>query len=249
VVIEYSRQNNIQKILIPSIDLMTVQDSIDLSEKYQGLAYPAAGIHPNYAGFVHPEEFVILDSYLNTYQFVAVGEIGLDFFRDYCPRDQQIKTFVNMLDLACKFNLPVCLHNRLAEQEMIQILENWINNLRHKRSKIVENPGVFHAYEGSELIAEWALKNNFYFGIGGLITYRKSEKLLETLKKISLDRIILETDSPFLAPWPFRGKTNQPGYVVNIVEKIAEIKDVSYECVVEKTCANSNRLFSWEELK
>jgi len=246
VVLEHAKHNGVQKILVPSVDLLTVKDSIDLSIKYQGFVYPAAGIHPNYAGYIHPEEFELLKIYLTNYKFVAIGEIGLDFFFDFFPRDQQIMTFLKLLELAYKFNLPVCLHNRLAEQEMIQVLDNWIGQLRTTNSRVVENPGVFHAYEGSELIAEWAIANNFYFGIGGLVTYKKSENLRDKLKDISLNRIILETDSPFLTPLPYRGKINQPGYLCDIAEKIAEVKEVSYECVIEKTCANANRLFSWE---
>lgn len=247
-VLEHARENNVQKMLVPAIDLITMEEALSLSQKHPGLIYPAAGIHPNYAGSIQPEEINILRSYLQAGGFIAVGEIGLDFYREFCPRDIQVQTFQKMLQLASEFNLPVCLHNRDADEEMIPILDDWIKHLRDIHSDLLTGPGVFHSFTGSEFIATWALKHHFMLGISGSVTYKKSNKLREVIKETPLASILLETDSPYLTPEPFRGKTNQPSNVRLIAEKIAEIKRIDFELIISQTSENARRLFKWDPL-
>jgi len=245
-IIARSESKNVQKILVPSIDLVTMQDSFEISRQFPGIVYPAAGIHPNYAGYANPKEIGIIRSYLEDHQFTAIGEIGLDFYRNYCPRSVQIKFFRQMLALAAEFNLPVCVHTRNAEDEVIRIMDDWLNGLRESNSNLVTRPGVFHAYEGSEKVALWAKEHNYLLGIGGLITHKKSKKLQDIIKHIDLDMLILETDSPFLAPVPHRGKTNEPAYVEIMAKKIAYLKEMELDRVIAETCENANRLFQWD---
>ncbi len=237
-VIAASRESGVQKFLVPGIDTKTSKRSLELRSKHTGIVYSAVGIHPNYS---LSEKYVVIERLLseNVQNVTAIGEIGLDFFRTYAPREIQKEMLRKMLSLAAKHQLPICLHNRKADAELVQILSKWYPSQNFNTYPT----GVFHAFDGSEEIAEWGLTHGFYFGIGGLITYKKSDKFQNTLRKINPDSIILETDSPFLAPTPYRGKRNVPSNLQWILEELSHVLDIDIDTLKEVTTRNANKLF------
>jgi TatD DNase family protein len=243
-VIERSRQTGIIRILDPGVDQISSQNAIRLAEKYSEI-YAAVGIHPNediYPGDL-PDWVEELAS--NRKKVVAIGEIGLDYYRDRTPREDQRKVFVEQLELASKLGLPVIIHNRLAASDLLPILTDWHADLVDKRSPLVERPGVLHSFSGDAGLAARALELGFYFGVSGPITFRKSEELREVVAGLPLDRLLLETDAPFMAPHPHRGRRNEPAYLRHTAEQIAFIQNQPLSMVVETTSENARRLFKW----
>jgi len=230
----------IKKILVPSINFETSIEVVRISEKYPDFVYPAIGIHPNYSGSAEPEDISSLKTLISCHKIKAIGEIGLDFYRNYSPTDMQKSIFQKMLNIARGFRLPVCIHNRNADTEMINILDQWVENSfdMPKNTKI----GILHAFDGSEMIADWAKNHHFLMGIGGPITYKNAEKLKIMIKSIDLEDIVLETDSPYLPPEPKRGQTNQPAFLRFIADVVAKTKGVSYDTVVGVTSLNAMKL-------
>jgi TatD DNase family protein len=246
VVLKRADSEGINKILVPGIDLETSQESIKLSEKYPDSLYAAIGIHPNNSSGFNRENLIILEKLLNHPKVVAVGEIGLDFYRKYSSIDDQISVFSDMLTLSRNSNKPICIHNRDADQKIISLLEQWYLEIKGSSSRLVAHPGVFHSFTGSEIISTWALAHNFYLGIGGPITYPNNHGLYKAVEEIDIKHLIIETDSPYLSPQQHRGKRNEPSYVKFVAEKIAEIKKMDLLAVVEQTSNNSKTLFGWE---
>lgn len=237
-------KDGVQRFLVPGIDVATSKKSIDLSNKYSKYIFSAVGIHPNYSEDSTPN--LILDL-LNSQRdkIFAIGEIGLDFYRDYSSPDSQIEIFNRMLEFAIIFNLPICIHNRKADIKLLEILNKWYMkptlplNSKHK--------GVFHAFDGSESVAEWGTAHGFYFGIGGAITYNKSVNMRNVVKMIGLNNLILETDAPYLSPVPFRGKRNTPQNLIYIARKLADLFRCNVQEVINKTDENANLLFQFNK--
>ena len=237
-------KDGVQRFLVPGIDVATSKKSIDLSNKYSKYIFSAVGIHPNYSEDSNPD--LILDL-LNSQRdkIFAIGEIGLDFYRDYSPPDRQIEIFKRMLEFAKIFNLPICIHNRKADFKLLEILDKW--HMKRTLSPNSTRNGVFHAFDGSERVAEWGTAHGFYFGIGGAITYKKSVKMRNVVKMIGLNNLILETDAPYLSPVPFRGKRNDPQKLIYIVRTIADVFSCNVQKVINKTDENANRLFQFNK--
>ena len=233
-----SVQAGVQIMLVPGIDFASSIKACDLSLNYAGIVYSAVGIHPNSSSRFDDDSFCNL---INNYsdQIVAIGEIGLDYFRDFSSKYEQKYTFEKMLSLAQKEDLPICLHNRNSEDDLLDILSKWYTRVDKKAS----STGVFHAYDGSAAIAEWAIDHGFFVGIGGMITYKKYDTLRERLKIIRLENIVIETDSPYLTPVPFRGKRNSPPNLIFIVEALATIFNHSIEEISQITDQNAMHLF------
>ena len=170
----------------------------------------------------------------------AIGEIGLDFYRDHVPPKEQMDRFIFQLDFAARTALPVILHQRQSSEELIKILEtSFVNN--HKNSI----KGVFHAFNGERNILEFAIAHGFMLGIGGAITYNSSKSWLGIFTDIPLSIILLETDSPFLAPQSLRGTRNVPQNTYIVATKLAEIYSVPVDKIIDTTCENANRMFQW----
>ena len=234
--------DGIQCILVPGIDVATSQESIKLSLKYSENIFSAVGIHPNYSEDSNPNLIQeLLKSPRNS--IFAIGETGLDFYRDYSPRDTQIKVFNKMLVLAKEFNLPICMHNRNADLELLNILDKYYDESAITFKSV--RKGVFHAFNGSNRIAEWGIAHDFTFGIGGPITYKKSDQLRKVVKWIGLNHLVLETDAPYLSPVPFRRKRNTPQYLVYIAQSLAEVFECTVNKVIDVTDVNANRLFGF----
>lgn len=233
----------VQRILVPGIDASTSIKSVNLSINYSKNIFSAVGIHPNYSVDSQPNSILEL---LNSHRdnIFAIGEIGLDYYRTYSPPDTQVEIFNKMLEFAKEFNLPICIHNRNADLNLIEILDKWYDE--NAKSLISARKGVFHAFDGSQNIADWGITHGFSFGIGGTLTYKKSIGLRNVVKRIGINNLVLETDAPYLSPVPFRGKRNTPQNLVFIVQSLAEIFCCNTQEVIKITNDNANRLFQFK---
>jgi len=206
---------------------------LQLEEQYPSEFYPMMGLHPcsvkeNFLG-----ELEIIEKYLAARSFVAVGEIGLDFYWDATFKEQQLQAFNKQMELALHYTLPIVIHTRNAMKETIEVV-------RPFAAKGLM--GIFHCFGDTAETAKEIIQLGFYLGIGGVLTYKKAN-LGETLKDIPLGRIVLETDAPYLPPVPYRGKRNESSYLALIAQKLAEVKNVSVEEIAAVTSANAEKIF------
>jgi TatD DNase family protein len=238
-VIERAAWAEVTQIINPAVDLETSRAAIALAAQYPGI-YAAVGVHPNSTADFHPgwiDEFATLASQPKV---VAIGEIGLDYHWDESPKEKQFEAFEAQLTLAAKLELPVIIHNREASDDVIVILERWAATLP---PTLKERPGVLHSFSAPPEIAERALAIGFYLGFTGPITYKNADGLRKIAARMPLDRIVVETDGPFLTPTPHRGKRNEPAYIPLIVERLASLRQISVEEMGEATTTNAKRLF------
>lgn len=240
IIIENANNNGISRILVPGIDLESSNEAISISEKYDSV-YAAIGIHPNEADKWDGQSFTRLLELSKHPKVKAIGEIGLDFYRDYSSHDRQKFVLSEQLRLSELTNLPVVIHSRDSVSEIMDILIEW-------KDSIDLRPyfGVMHSFEGNLHQAINITSNGFFIGIAGPITYKNALDKHEIGKNLSLDKILLETDSPYLAPHPLRGKTNEPANIKLIAEKIASLTEMPLKLVQQKTTINANLLFAWE---
>jgi TatD DNase family protein len=230
-------------ILNPGIDLHTNQAAIELANKHPQKISAAVGIHPN---FGKPWTADILPNLREQAQnpcVVAIGEIGLDYYRDHSPKDQQKKMLEEQLDLATDLNLPVILHNRNSTADLIAILRSWHQNLIKTQNPLANSPGVLHSYDADLDSALDAIEMNFYIGVSGPVTFKNAPDRQAITQKLHLDHLLLETDAPFLAPHPHRGKRNEPAYIPLIAEEIARLHGKSLQDVALQTTENARKLF------
>ena len=250
-IIEKARENQITGILCPGVDLKTSQECVDLAERYQEI-YAAIGIHPtDLSDWTSEGIKKILD--LKTPKVLAIGEIGLDYYRAQNNHKNQQEVFLEQLIIALELDIPVIIHARNANDEgfevyddIYQILITWRNSLEKRNSKLFHMPGVFHSFSGNSYWANKYIELGFMIGISGPITYNKASILRNVVEVSPVENLLIETDSPFLTPAPFRGKRNQPDYVHFVAKKIAEIKKMTFESVAQVTTLNSWRLFGWQ---
>lgn len=244
-VIRSARDSGLMKILVPGIDLPSSRKAVELAEAYPGLIYAAVGIHPNYSTANDADFLDELRLLLEKPSVVAVGEIGLDYFREFAQKPDQIQTFGYMLELSLEFRKPVCLHQRESLEDLLKILEIWHNKLRSNKSPLANKPGVFHSFGGDDLLQTWAAERNFYFGISGYVTYKKGESLRNSLIKIDISRLLIETDAPYITPEPHRGKRNEPAYVQFTLEKLAVVLGINTNDMERISGENAISLFGW----
>ena len=205
---------------------------VKLTEEYP-FVYGAIGVHPDEVGNLDETQFARMERLLDKEKIKAVGEIGLDYYWDKENHDLQKEWFIRQLDLARKKEKPVIIHSREAAADTMEIMKEYASGLR----------GVIHCYSYSAEMAKEYVKMGFYIGIGGVVTFKNAKKVKETVAEIPLTSIVLETDCPYLAPEPFRGKRNQSAYIQYVAEKIAEIKEISYEEVVAQTEKNARAMY------
>lgn len=212
-----------------------IKDSILLAEKYQRV-YAAAGVHPSEIDELDEIAFAWLKEQLQRQKVVAVGEIGLDYYWEKDPQAQERQRywFARQMDLARECALPVIIHSRDAAEDTMQVM---------KRIHAEEIPGVVHCYSYSPEMAREFVKMGYYIGVGGVVTFKNAKKLKATVEEISLERILLETDAPYMAPEPYRGKRNDSGKLAFVAEKIAMLKGISVKEVEEITKKNAEALF------
>jgi len=238
-VLQRAKEAGVNRVIIPAIDLESCQEAIALSEQYDGI-YVAVGLHPNSTlGF---EETLLnqVREWASHEKVISIGEIGLDYHWDKSPKDVQRKAFEQQLALASELELPVIIHNREASDDVLDVLESWVTTLP---DSLKDRPGVLHSFSAPPEIAERALEIGFYLGFTGPITFKKADDLRDIVKTVPLNRILVETDGPFLTPEPYRGKRNEPAYVQYMTEKLAELHNISYEKMAQQTTANAETLF------
>ncbi len=241
-VILRARQAGLAFIVNPGVDLPSAGAVLKLTEDYPGYIYAAVGIHPNYSANCEQDHIARLEELAAAPGVVAIGEIGLDYYRDYSPPEQQRRAFLWQLELAARLALPVIIHDRDASQDLVPILRDWQSALPAS-SPLKLQPGVMHAYSGSAEQALALAEIGFYFGIGGPVTYQNAQERRGVVKQLSPERILLETDAPFLTPHPHRGKRNEPAYIPLIAEIIAALHGISSAELGEITTANAAALF------
>jgi len=242
-VIQRAQQAGLTRIVNPGIDIENCQAILSLCET-NTILYAAVGIHPNSALTWGPETLTQLRKLAQHPKVVAMGEIGLDFYRDRASKEMQLSVFREQLALAGEFGLPVIVHSRQAEAETLDILTEWAAQ-EGNRSR---PPGVLHSFGGDELIARRAIHENFLIGITGPVTFRNADNLQHMVASLPLTSLLVETDAPFLAPHPHRGKRNEPAYVRLVADKIAELKNIPVERVLDITTENAERLFHWRSV-
>lgn len=246
-VLERAFGAGVDRILVPGIDLASSKAAVALADRYPQV-YAAVGIHPNETTALDGRALEELAELGSHPKVVAVGEIGLDYYRDRAPRSLQQQIFRQQLILAAGLELPVIIHNRQAAEDLLAALADWHTGLRETGSPLFERPGVLHSFSESTAIAERAIGINFKIGITGPVTFRNAPGLRETVAELSLAHILTETDAPFLTPHPHRGERNEPAFVRFVAEKISEIHSLSLEEVAAQTSSNANRLFNWREI-
>jgi TatD DNase family protein len=232
-VVERAQQKGVSMMLLPHIDSESTQRMLHLSFRFPRICLPMMGLHPGSVKENYQAELDWVEKNLKNQKFIALGEIGMDLYWDKSFRKEQELVFRKHLDWARDFSLPLVIHSRNAADELIEILTEF-------PSKTYK--GVFHSFTGSMEQALRVLDLGFYIGIGGILTFKNSA-LNKMAKEISLENILTETDSPFLAPAPFRGKRNESSYLPYIVEKLAELYGLSFEEVANITTANAIKLF------
>lgn len=223
----------VEKMLLPSIDSSEIEAMLNLEAKFPIHCFAMTGLHPCYVKENFEEELEIVSNWLSRRSFRAVGEIGLDLYWDKTFYKQQTEAFCRQIEWAKQYKIPISIHSREATDEAIEIVQSYKDeNLR----------GVFHCFGGTMAQAQKIVDLDFYMGIGGVVTFKKAG-LDVLLQDISLEHLVLETDAPYLAPVPFRGKRNEASYIRYVAEKIAETKGVSLTEVERITSKNAEKLF------
>ncbi len=239
-VIERARSSGVNKIITIGIDIESAKKAIELAEKHSGI-WAGIGIHPQLSKGVQKEDIEKLVELAGSPRVVAIGELGLDYYRDYSPRQDQMKALKWQLEAAKNLRLPVIIHCREAQEDMIPILREWSGSFQMPEGR---PRGVLHCFGRDEATAGNYIEMGFYISVGGYIGYPSSARLRETLERIPLDRLVVETDCPFLPPQKYRGKRNEPAYVLHTLQALAEIKRVSVEEAARQTTGNAVRLFN-----
>ena len=232
-VINRCKSVGIEKVYLPAIDSSTHDSMMALAAAQPGWCIPMMGLHPCYVTADYQQEMSLVESWLAKQPFAAIGEIGLDFYHSTEFKQEQIDVFVWQMNLAMQHDLPIVIHSRSSMDECIKLIAE------HGKGKI---KGIFHCFGGDERQARKIIDLGFMLGIGGVVTYKNAglAKLMETLP---LDALVLETDSPYLTPVPFRGKRNESSYLTYVAAKIAEIKGMTIEEVALATTNNSKKIF------
>jgi len=223
----------IELVINPGSDIPSSVKAVSLAKEYKNI-YAAVGVHPHDVKTMDDTTLELLSSLANNEKVVAIGEIGLDYHYDNSPRDLQKKWFIEQIRLAKKLKLPIIIHEREASQDMYNIL---------KQEADSSLTGVLHCYSGSLEMAREYLKMGFYISFAGPVTFKNSRVSKEVAKNIPLEKMLIETDSPYLSPEPKRGKRNEPLNVRYVAAVIAELRGISFDEVVDATSKNTKKLF------
>lgn len=232
-VIKRSTDAGVTKIIMPAIDTTAHEKMLQVEKDFPDTCTSMMGLHPCYVKENYKEELVAVETYLKKRKFVAVGEIGLDFYWDVTFKEQQYAAFHQQIEWALQYDIPIAIHSRNATDECIAVVKE------HQKGKL---KGVFHCFSGNAQQAQQLVGLGFYLGIGGVLTF-KNAGVDKALEAIDLSSIILETDAPYLAPVPYRGKRNEMSYLTHIAQKLADVKKTSLEEVAYATTANAEKLF------
>jgi TatD DNase family protein len=251
LVIDRAQQAGVTRIVNPAIDLASSMTVNKLADSFE-MVFSAVGVHPNSASSWRDDTPESLEKQARHPKVVAIGEIGLDYYRNAAPREQQRIIFRRQLQLAKITGLPVIIHSRdenaqdsQATRDILDTLAEWQQELRNENHPLGERPGVLHSYSGRLEFGLQAMELNFLIGITGPVTFQNATGIRRMAAEIPLEKILIETDAPFLTPHPYRGKRNEPAYVRLVADKIAEVHGISSEIVADKTTQNARRLFNW----
>jgi TatD DNase family protein len=239
-VMERARASGVAVIVNVGTDLASSRRAVELAEQYEAV-YAAVGVHPHGAKKLDGAMLAQLRDLTQKPKVVAVGEIGLDYYRDLSPRDVQRRAFQAQLAWAARLGKPVIIHDRDAHDEILEALTDWAAGLEN--STLAGRLGVLHTFSGDLDMAKKAIDLGFYISISGPVTYRNARQLPGIVRALPLDRLLVETDCPFLAPEPYRGKRNEPAYTRLVAERVAELKGISFDDLARATTANAQRLF------
>jgi TatD DNase family protein len=232
-VIKKAMDSGVKYILNAGADIRSSKKGIEIAQKHNNM-HVAVGVHPHDVKDLTDKDLDVLADLCKNPKVVAVGEIGLDYYYDNSPRELQKAWFEKQIDLAKNLKLPVIVHDRDAHQDCMDII---------KKAAPFENQGVFHCFAGSLEMATELLKMNFYLSVGGPVTFKNAKKTVEIIEKIPLERLLIETDCPYLAPEPHRGERNDSSYVLLVAQRIAQIRNLQIEEVAKITTDNAKRLF------
>jgi TatD DNase family protein len=232
-VINRAHEKNIEKILLPNIDLESILPLKNLVELHPNLFFPMMGLHPTSVNENYHHDLNIINKELATGKYIAVGEIGIDLYWDKTFAQQQEQAFIEQIEMAINYNLPIVVHARESFAEILAVLKKYKNTTLK---------GVLHSFTGTKEQADEALELGFYIGVGGISTF-KNAGIGEIVKTLPLEKLLLETDSPYLAPTPHRGKRNESSFIVDIAKKLAKLKDTTPEIIQSVTTHNANELF------
>ena len=239
-VIARQREAGVEAMIVPGVNAASIPGILDVCHRHPGYCYPALGFHPQEVTPAWRDEWNVIEKAIraHAHELVAIGEIGLDYHYEPTYKPEQEELFKIQLDLAQELDLPVMIHNRDATEDTLKILQFQISNFKFS------NPlrGVVHCFNGSKETAQQILNMGLYVGIGGVLTF-KNCKLYETLKVVPLERVVLETDGPYLAPTPFRGQRNESRLMIHVANRLAEIYQTTTEEIIARTSANAKALF------
>lgn len=241
-VLERAAEAGVATVVVPGIDLQTSRAAVSLAESHPGL-HAAVGIHPHHADTWNSSVAEEILALAGSEKVVAIGEIGLDFYRDFSPRRQQRLAFREQLAMARRLGLPVIVHNRKAIEDVLQELDRWATNLP---ASLKDRSGVMHAFSADRVSATRALEMGMYLGVAGPVTFRNAADLRTVVGSLPIDRLLVETDAPYLTPHPHRGSRNEPAYVRLVAEGLAGALETEVARVTYATSENANRLFEWE---
>ena len=233
--LERAEKEGVTRILLPAIDKTTHEQMLALEKAYPTRCFSMMGLHPCSVKENFEEELKIAEGYFEQREFKAVGETGLDFYWDKTFTEQQYAAFNRQVEWALHYDIPVVIHSRNSTDECIEVVR------AHQKGKL---KGVFHCFSGNETQARQIIDLGLYLGIGGVLTFRNSG-LDKVMEKTDLAHLVLETDAPYLAPVPFRGKRNEPSYLRYVVTKLSELKNTTTGEVASITTANAEKLFGW----
>lgn len=232
-VIQRARDEKVTHIVVVGFDRDTISKAMELTDQYD-MIYAAVGWHPVDAIDMTDEDLNWIKQLASHPKVVAIGEMGLDYYWDKSPKDIQKEVFRKQIQLAKEVKLPIIIHNRDATEDVVRILQE---------ENASEVGGIMHCFTGSLEVAKQCMDMNFYISFGGPVTFKNAKKPKEVVKEIPMDRLLIETDCPYLTPHPFRGKRNEPSYVKYVAEQIAELRGVTLEEVGTKTSDNARKLF------
>jgi TatD DNase family protein len=238
-VLDRAWQAGLIAVITIGIDLKTSRAAVALAEAHERV-FATVGFHPHDAKRADAVALAELRELGQHPRVVAIGEMGLDFFRDRSPRDVQRRVFRRQLQIAAELGKPVVVHDREAHADTLEILQQWT---AESQTTFSEYRGVLHCFSGNLALAQAVIELGFFIGVDGPITYRNARKLPDIVKALPLDRLLVETDAPFLTPHPHRGQRNEPAYVRLVAEKIADTKNLPLEEVAQATTANAKALF------
>lgn len=232
-VIERAFEAGVHSMVVVGFDEETIPLAIEIAEQYETI-YASVGWHPVDAIHFKDEHLQYLDKLSHHSKVVALGEMGLDYHWDTSPKNVQANVFRKQIQLAKSVNMPIIIHNREATSDVIRLL---------KEENAEKVGGIMHCYSGTVSEVQTCLDMNFYISLGGPVTFKNAHEVKEVAKIVPLDRLLIETDAPYLAPHPNRGKRNEPAYVTLVAEQIAQLRNIEYEEICQITTRNANKVF------